>query len=650
MGPTDGSMTYCGWNIDDVVVSYLAPCDVPVLQHQSHVIDDSAGNNNGEINPGETISMPVTLYNNSSIDAHTIQATLSTSCPDINITNASVTYPDIAGHAAMVNNPPNFQFTCSAAAQDGRVVPFVISWTSTDGSGTTGFSEVIVAPVLELDSYTIDDSIGGDDDGIADPDESIVMPLTLMNAGSGSATGISATLSTSSTDVNITSDYTTFPDIAGGGYGTSGGPDLSFDVDPNAVTGTIIPFTLEVVSNEVNATIVFSISIGAKLALVIDDCGCASPGLVATAITPYGYLVTEETAAATDPSTWLNYHLVIFCSGENTDPIPSSLETPLVTFVNAGGRLLIEGGETGYDHQSDTIASTVLHINGWTSDSPGSLHKSSPAHPVATTPHMLPDTLTVGGSGYYQKDELTLAGDADAAFNWDGSANDVGVVVYDDDTSPTNGGQIVFFSFNVEYVENSSLQREHLIINAANWLASTGAIPPTATPTNTPSPTPTRTPTPTPTPTVIPTDVPTEVPTEVPTQVPTMVPTAMPTPEPTAMPDHITIELTLNHDTYYEADTFLLECRFVNPGPAITLEQYIILEVAGLYFFWDSWTMDLDYVLTSLPAYDWHNETILDFTWPAGAGSGEASFWAAFLAPGTIDLVGDLDHITFGWN
>ncbi|MCD4655355.1 hypothetical protein K8T06_15650, partial [bacterium] len=53
MGPTDGSVVYCGWNIDDVMVSYTAPCNVPILTYESHIIDDSLGNNDGEINGGE---------------------------------------------------------------------------------------------------------------------------------------------------------------------------------------------------------------------------------------------------------------------------------------------------------------------------------------------------------------------------------------------------------------------------------------------------------------------------------------------------------------------------------------------------------------------------------------------------------------------
>ena len=80
MGPTDGSVTYSGWNLDDVLVSYTAPCNVPLLQHGDHMVDDSAGNNDGEINAGETIGMRIMLENNGTL-ATGVSATLSTSNP-----------------------------------------------------------------------------------------------------------------------------------------------------------------------------------------------------------------------------------------------------------------------------------------------------------------------------------------------------------------------------------------------------------------------------------------------------------------------------------------------------------------------------------------------------------------------------------------
>ncbi|HPQ40537.1 MAG TPA: dockerin type I domain-containing protein, partial [bacterium] len=46
MGPTDSSVTYCGWNIDDVLVSYTQPCEEPC-------INNGDVNQNGEITAGD---------------------------------------------------------------------------------------------------------------------------------------------------------------------------------------------------------------------------------------------------------------------------------------------------------------------------------------------------------------------------------------------------------------------------------------------------------------------------------------------------------------------------------------------------------------------------------------------------------------------
>jgi len=194
-------------------------------------------------------------------------------------------------------------------------------------------------------------------------------------------------------------------------------------------------------------------------------------------------------------------------------------------------------------------------------------------------------------------------------------------------------------------------------------ISPTPTLTPTLTPTETPTltPSPTVTPTPVPTETPLPTDTPlpteTPVPTDTPppaTSTPTPTeppdPTETPFPTSTPIPGDPEIDLVINQEMFRAGDQFLLTCRTSNPGPAIELEQYILLDVWGSYYFWPTWTEDLDFVFRSFPRGFDETETILEFSWPEGAGSAQdIRFWAAYLLPQTAELSGNYDMLTFGF-
>jgi hypothetical protein len=101
---------------------------------------------------------------------------------------------------------------------------------------------------LEYEGYGVDDdNLGesdGNDDGIPNAGESIELYVTLHNPGASTATGVTATISTSDPYVsflfNTSSDY---PDIPGGGSGGNT-DDFDFHLDPSTPDGHVIHFDL----------------------------------------------------------------------------------------------------------------------------------------------------------------------------------------------------------------------------------------------------------------------------------------------------------------------------------------------------------------------------------------------------------------------
>jgi hypothetical protein len=73
--------------------------------------------------------------------------------------------------------------------------------------------------VLERTSLTLDDSVGGNGDGVLDPGEWVDLPLTLLNSGDTTAQDVRARLSSASPWVQVIRPQTTFGDLASGESG-----------------------------------------------------------------------------------------------------------------------------------------------------------------------------------------------------------------------------------------------------------------------------------------------------------------------------------------------------------------------------------------------------------------------------------------------
>lgn len=102
-------------------------------------------------------------------------------------------------------------------------------------------------PFLVVAGSDVDD-IGGNDNGAADPGETVSMVVTLGNVGGALATGISGALSTTDPYALITQDYATFPDLDQFQQG-EGAPAYVIDVAANCPIGHLIDCELGVVAD-----------------------------------------------------------------------------------------------------------------------------------------------------------------------------------------------------------------------------------------------------------------------------------------------------------------------------------------------------------------------------------------------------------------
>ncbi|MBD3235191.1 MAG: hypothetical protein GF330_00615 [Candidatus Eisenbacteria bacterium] len=208
---------------------------------------------------------------------------------------------------------------------------------------------------------------------------------------------------------------------------------------------------------EGDTTLDFSL-LPARGEIVLVKDGNPEPNMVAD-LTALGYLVTEENAGATEPADWPDYDLLVWSAGSQRNPISSSSERAAVeAYVAAGGKLLIEGGEVGYDATVNpgypSFASGVLHISDFDADDAGrlELRPDQTDHPLVTTPNALPTALPITYDYFADEDALVPLGDATLIYGTQDYPTDAGLLVYE--VTGRNEGQIVFYAFDYNALTN----------------------------------------------------------------------------------------------------------------------------------------------------------------------------------------------------
>ena len=456
--------------------------DGAALFYKSHIIDDSTGNNDGISDAGESIILPVTLKNSGAVGATLVSATLSTTSSSVTITDGYAEYPDIASDSYQTSLSNHYAWRSAPSTPPGTTARFRIDWTSNGGiySGSTLFSQKITSVSLAMDHHEIDDSSSSNPDGAADAGESVNMPVTLKNSGDGTAHDLSGTLTTTSSYVTITDGTDDFPDIPGGATVRSNSPHFAFTIDANCPEGAWIDFNIHMTGalNYIK-DLALRVLVGSRgQILIIEDGSSVSSNIFQQVLSDRAYEIVRTTAAAYNCDTWHDYNFIVWSSGTNSYPAGNTTyRTDLENFVSAGGHLLIEGGELGclHDTENPSFAHNVLHIDSWIAHNGYTMELNDTDHPISFFPHALPSSLMHTYTPYGE-DICTVSSDATAVYDWSSYPDKGGVIAFDDDASSSNGGQIVFFTFAIDSVDNGGVARDDLIENSASWLANSYKI------------------------------------------------------------------------------------------------------------------------------------------------------------------------------
>ncbi len=169
------------------------------------------------------------------------------------VSNGYSAATDASGNYAIVLPPGSYTVQASRICGASGSQPVTV----TNGNTSTANFTVPVGPGFSLGGPVLDDSIGNGN-GIINKDECVRLTLPLHNIGCATATGVTATLTTSTPGVTISQPASAYPNIATSGTQSNSVP-FQITTSPSFVCGTPIGLTETVTTSAGTQVLTFAI-------------------------------------------------------------------------------------------------------------------------------------------------------------------------------------------------------------------------------------------------------------------------------------------------------------------------------------------------------------------------------------------------------
>ncbi|MBD3223189.1 MAG: T9SS type A sorting domain-containing protein [Caldithrix sp.] len=188
--------------------------DGPYLVVESYQVDDVVtGNNNGQADFNESVTLDVSVENAGNEPAVDVNAVLKTDDAYITITDSLHDYGLIESGQTVLGDDA-FALTIAEDAPDQHNALCNVEFSDTsDGKWTSEISILLHAPSLTIGALTIDDQDNGNNDGNLDEGENADLIIPTSNDGHADATETQGVLTTDNTDLSITEDTYNFGTI-----------------------------------------------------------------------------------------------------------------------------------------------------------------------------------------------------------------------------------------------------------------------------------------------------------------------------------------------------------------------------------------------------------------------------------------------------
>ena len=206
--------------------------------------------------------------------------------------------------------------------------------------------------------HKIDDS-NGNNNGIADADESVSLIVTLTNK-THDAKNVSATLSTNDPDVQLIQTISNFGDVNGHQNKSNLDNPFTFSVSSNVVAH-YSTFYLDIMANDTYAlTDSFQVIVGTPIILLVDDdCGKSYEKHYLKHIIQELWDVSLKGCPTSE--VLQQYDRVVWFTGDDRDSTLTSQEQSVIAnYLDGGGNLLLSGQNIAYDLDGNGSASDSI--------------------------------------------------------------------------------------------------------------------------------------------------------------------------------------------------------------------------------------------------------------------------------------------------
>jgi len=336
----------------------VIPSDIAYVVQESFSMNDDAGNGNGLMDYGETISLSVTLQNIGSVQASNVTVILSTESNFITITDNSETFGDLTAGNSLTKDDA-FAFDVDNLIPDNTNILFEIE--ATDGTDIW-ISQFIIkshAPVMEFVAFEIDDT-GGNNNGRVDPGETVDITVSITNSGSSEAFNIIGELASADPYITLNSAPQNYGNMA-----TNVTSDNVYSITADVTTpeGIMADFDFNISGDSgINGMDSFSTVIGQFLALVLDleQQNYSGPGIYET----FNDMEIYADYATDFPEDIGLYKNLFVCLGLHFTNYELSQDEGqiLKDYLLNGGNIWLEGRVTWKD-DTPTPVHSMFNIN-----------------------------------------------------------------------------------------------------------------------------------------------------------------------------------------------------------------------------------------------------------------------------------------------
>ncbi len=319
-----------------------------VAHLRSQINDSLGGNNDGMINPGEHIILPLWVKNYGDSSAYDVFGTLRSIDSYTTVTDSVKTFGTILPMDSAFTGAAGYEFDVAHNVRDQQVIDFELACRDiNDSVWTSFFSKTVYAPDLVFSTAEIS---GGNGNSNFEPGETVTVVTTVRNEGSVSIDSVSAILRCSSSYISIIDSTGMYAPMPPDSTASNNADPFSVYSAETTPVGTTVGFELVLTQGYYCDTLQFSLCIGAIHYYIWNPDLTPTPGQnIHSILGDLGYSGDHGSILAADLNL---YQSVWICLGVYPSNYVISSNSPaainLTEYLQNGGRAYLEGGDVWY--------------------------------------------------------------------------------------------------------------------------------------------------------------------------------------------------------------------------------------------------------------------------------------------------------------